>query len=132
MHSQVLRRFIAGDEHKLCTEPVPDAENPINKRSEFIEKFQDIAIQISQKMLQAYNKSKKYYDRNKINRDFKIGDTVFKRNFVKSNAAEYTSEKLCKKYIKCVVIEKISDLVYRLADERGKDLGKWHISHLKT
>lgn len=29
----------SGEEHRLCTEPVPDAENPVNRRSDFIDRF---------------------------------------------------------------------------------------------
>lgn len=123
----------SGEEHRLCSDPVPDANmDAIGKRSKFIDSFTAISTEVSRKMFEAYKMNKKYYDKGKIKISFNVGDTVYKRNYVKSSAIDDVSAKLCKKYIKCTITQKLSDLVYRLSDEDGKDLGKWHISQLKT
>lgn len=109
-------------------------ENPSllrSARAEFLKKFSDIYEEVFRRMRKAYDRNKKYYDKNKKNLVFEVGDTVYKRNLVLSDAANYFSAKLAPKYIKCKVKVKISDLIYELEDENGANLGKWHVKDLR-
>lgn len=61
---------------------------------------------------------------------FKVGDIVYRRNFINSDATKNISAKLSPKYLRCQVIDKISDLVYRLQDDNGH-VGTFHIKDIK-
>lgn len=51
-------------------------------------------------------------------------------NFVQSNAGNFFSAKLAPRFIKCIVLEKLSDLVYILQDINTKTKGKYHIKDI--
>lgn len=103
----------------------------IPNRTKFIEHLGEIYKDISDRLKKAHERYKKYYDRGKSSRTFNVGDIVYKRNYVQSDAIKYKSAKLFPKFIKCKVIKKISDLIYDLEDDNGKQIGKWHIKDLK-
>lgn len=100
-------------------------------RAEFLKNFSQIYEEVFKRMKMAHDRNKKYYDQNKRLMVFNVGDTVYKHNFVLSDAANYFSAKLAPKYIKCKIKGKISDLVYELEDESGANLGKWHVKDLR-
>lgn len=112
--------------NKICDENTATA-----KRVEFLDKFKEIFKDICLRIKQAYNKNKRYYDRNKKDVKLSVGDMVFKKNYVQSDAAQYFSAKLAPVFIPCRVLNKISDLVYELVDLNGVNLGKWHIKDIK-
>ena len=58
-------------------------------------------------------------------------DRVWKRNYVLSDASKYFSSKLAPRFIECVITNKVPPLVYQLADESVKDIGRWHVKDLK-
>lgn len=48
-----------------------------------------------------------------------------------SDKSQHFAKKLAPKFIKCLITEKKSPLVYVLQDMSGKDLGAWHIKDFK-
>ena len=62
---------------------------------------------------------------------FQVGDLVWRRNKVLSNAGINFSAKLAPRFILSSVRKKISNLVYVLVDENGTNAGRWHIKDLK-
>ncbi|KAK9888747.1 hypothetical protein WA026_000974 [Henosepilachna vigintioctopunctata] len=85
-----------------------------------------------QRLYEAYLRNKRYYDMGKRKVIFSVGDKVWKRNFPLSNAANKFSAKLCNTYVPCRVHKVMSDLVYNLVDLDNRDLGNWHVRHLKA
>lgn len=110
----------------------PEPEKAVSHRVQFLDKFVGIFRDINSRIKAAYMKNKKYYDKNKVDIKFSVGDIVYKRNFRLSDAANYFSAKLAPAFIPCRVLKKISDLVYELVDLDGKNLGKWHVKDLKN
>ena len=78
----------------------------------------------------AYLRNKRHYDMRKRSYSFEVGDLVWKRNLVLSNAAMGFAAKLAPKRILCRVSVKRSSLVYELVDLDGRDQGAWHIKDL--
>jgi hypothetical protein len=78
----------------------------------------------------AYVKYAKYYNLRRKNITYKEGDTVWRRNFVQSNAGEYFTTKLAPRFINCRVIKKISDLVYELQDIDSGSKNRFHIKDI--
>ena len=96
-----------------------------------LSKLPDIYEQVSKNISKSYEINKKYYNLRKRHLEFEEGDTVFKRNFILSDAGNYFSKKLAKKFIKCKIFKKISPIIYELLDENGKNMGRYHIKDLK-
>lgn len=97
------------------------------------EGFERIHSDIQKRLQKAYEKSKAHYDLRKRNIIFQVGDTVWRRNYVLSNAANHFSAKLAPKFIGPLRIHnRLSPWVYQLIDPDGKVLsGSWHAKDLK-
>lgn len=78
----------------------------------------------------AYQKSSERYNLRKKHVTYAVGDTVWRKNFAQSNSAAYFSAKLAPRFIKTKVVRKVSDVIYVLADEAGKLLGKYHVKDM--
>lgn len=88
--------------------------------------------EVRKHLQKSYLKSKQHYDLRKRPLTFQVGDTVWKRNFILSDAAKKFSAKLAPKFLKCTVVRKHGDLAYELVDEFNKNIGRWHIKDLKA
>ncbi|KAG5881815.1 hypothetical protein JTB14_004621 [Gonioctena quinquepunctata] len=73
----------------------------------------------------------KYYNLRRRDLEFHVGDKVWKRNKVLSNASKNFSGKLAPRYSLCTIAKKKSKLVYNLKNENGSNAGEWHIQDLK-
>lgn len=96
-----------------------------------LNKLPELYNDVANKISLSYQRNKKYYDLRKRKVEFEVGDTVYKRNYVLSDAANYFSAKLAPKFIKCSIHKKISPVIYELLDENGKNLGRYHAKDLK-
>ncbi|KAG5860651.1 hypothetical protein JTB14_030166 [Gonioctena quinquepunctata] len=84
------------------------------------------------RLSEAYVKNSRQYNlRKRPGENYQIGDKVWKKNHVLSNAAEGFAAKLAPAYILCTVHRVISPLVYQLVDKDGKNVGKYHMKDLK-
>lgn len=72
-----------------------------------------------------------YYNQHRQNFEFNTGDIVWKRNYPISSSEKHFSAKLAPKFVKCIISDKISPLVYNLNDIHHNNLGRWHIKDLK-
>lgn len=63
--------------------------------------------------------------------EFFVGDKVWKKNKVLSDAAQSFAQKLAPRYELCIVNKKLSKSVYHLKREDGSIAGNWHIKDLK-
>lgn len=131
------REFVfSGSDHVAYRNLNPNEEKDgsnigLDSRCGILEEFNQISEDVSYRMYKAYLKNKKYYDSNKIKLSYNVGDIVYKRNYVNSSAIDNFSAKLAPRFVRCVVKSKVSDLIYVLADETGKEMGVWHIKDIK-
>lgn len=86
---------------------------------------------VRSKLHKAYQRNEKQYNLRRRDVDFSVGDKVWRRNKVLSDATNQFSAKLSPKYVLCVISEKISRLVYNLKFLDGSDAGRWHVKDLK-
>lgn len=75
--------------------------------------------------------SQRYNSKRRSNVDFKIGDTVWKRTKLLSCAPNKFMAKLAPKFEKAVIVDKVSNNIFRLCNPFGKVLGNWHVKDLK-
>lgn len=93
--------------------------------------FKHVAEVIQSNLNDAYSKSKSKYDLRKRNVKFDVGDTVFRRNFVKSDKTKNIMRKFCPRFIKCKVSKVKGQNVYELADYyTSKILGDFHVKDM--
>ena len=62
---------------------------------------------------------------------YNVGDVVFKRNFVLSDATKKINAKLCPKFIKAKIVNIVGNNLYELVDENGKSIGVFHSKDIK-
>ena len=86
-----------------------------------------------QKQLQLANdKQAKYYNKNRRDLSFVVGDLVVRRNHILSAAAQNFAAKLAPKFTgPCLVKKVLSPVVYELGDVDSHRISKVHISDLK-
>lgn len=94
-------------------------------------KLRDIYDDIKKRLSAAHERNAKAYNLRKRDIEFFVGDLVWRRNKVLSNAAHDFASKLAPRYVLCKVKKKISKLVYALVDRDGSNVGRWHIKDLK-
>lgn len=90
----------------------------------------DIFVQVQSALTEAYQRNASRYNRRRKHTVFKTDDIVWRRNFVQSNAANFFSNKLAPRFVKCKIQKKLSDVVYLLTDLATGKSGKYHIKDI--
>lgn len=98
--------------------------NDIRSISEVYESVRD-------RLHKAYERNANNYNLRRKDIIFNVGDKVWRKNKVLSDASQGFSAKLAPKYIPCVIRERLSRLIYRLNHINGSDAGTWHVKDLK-
>lgn len=87
---------------------------------------------IVKRLKTAYEKSKIQYDLRRRPATFEVGDTVFRRNYVLSDAAKHFNAKLAPKFVgPFIIYRKVSSTTYELSNDTGVLKGVWHAKDLK-
>lgn len=87
---------------------------------------------VRKRLVKASEKSRDQFNLRRRNVDYQVGDVVWKRQFLLSNAANYFNAKLAGKFCGPFKIKrKIGYCVYELEDENGVSIGNWHVKDLK-
>ena len=99
---------------------------------ERIERLSRLRDLITRNLDRAYETQAKYYNKHRREKHFKVGDLVLKRERILSNKEKDITAKLSDKFSgPYKVVRRLSPVVFRLVDSRGKYAGKEHIRHLK-
>jgi hypothetical protein len=106
---------------------------PCDEYANHLGGLRDVFDQVQSALSKAHSRGARYYNRGRQEKEFQIGDVVWKKTFPLSNASKFFMAKLAPKFLKCRVVKKLSSLVYELEDfASGKNLGSWHIQSLKS
>lgn len=113
-------------------EEIPPVEES-NAYGRGLEELKILREKIKESLNKAYEKNVHRYNlRRRPGPDFKEGSLVWRKNFPQSDATKFFAAKLAPKYTGPYRVKKrISPLVFTLEDEHGRQMGNWHISHLK-
>lgn len=95
------------------------------------EEFFQARIHAVENMKSSHERNTKYYNLRSRSNKFNVGDIVYKRNFVLSNAAKSFCEKFAYLFVPAKIVEKLGNSCYRLSDEKGKDLGIYSAKDIK-
>lgn len=90
----------------------------------------EIYEEVRNNLDEAYKRYSQKYNLRARPKSFKIGDTVWKKNQVLSNAVNEFTAKLADKYVEAKVVAKAGTNTYKLVDNKGKDLGNIHAKDL--
>jgi transposase InsO family protein len=97
-----------------------------------LEKLKRVCEEVEERLGKAFRKNEKYYNLRRRPAAYNEGDTVWKKEYHLSSAADQFSAKLAPKFRRCRISKKVSHLVYELVDESGRKLGTYHVKDLKS
>ena len=120
--------FYEGNAHEYNFELEPGYADPYAQN---LRNFPELYKKVQEKLNVMYQRNAKHYNLRKRDFQFKVGDKVWKRNHVLSDAEKQFSAKLAPRYVLCKVRTVKSRIVYELDNLDGTDAGAWHISQLK-
>lgn len=95
-----------------------------------LQELNDIFSQVRTSLRQSYERNKIQYNLRRRDVQFDIGNIVWRRSFVLSDASKHFSAKLAPKFLRSKVIGKISPVAYRLSDMNDKPVGTFHIKDI--
>lgn len=88
--------------------------------------------QVQDRLRRAHEKHEKTYNVRGRPINYRVGQEIFRRNFVQSDFAKNFNAKLAKKFVKCRVVRKIGNVLYELEDMQGKPIVmKYHAKDLR-
>lgn len=103
-----------------------------NQYSSKLKGISQVFDEVKERLHNAYKKNSATYNLRRRDVEFKVGEKVWRRNKVLSDASKQFASKLAPKYVLCTVKRKISRLIYALSNTDGTDAGEWHVKDLKT
>lgn len=95
-----------------------------------LDELNDIFSQVRTCLRQSYEKNKSHYNLRRRDVQYDVGNIVWRRSFVLSDASKHFSAKLAPKFIRSKVVKKLSPVAYVLADLNGKPVGTFHIKDI--
>lgn len=120
---------------KVC-EPGDVLTEPVEIRLErFLGQLQErdkLFQLVGSRLRESHDQSQKIYNLRRRPANFQIGEKVWKRTKYLSNASDKFMAKLAPKFEKSIIVDKISNNIYRLHNAQGKDIGIWHAKDLKS
>lgn len=102
----------------------------ITLRMNDISHLEELYESISLSLVEAFNRNAVRYNMRRKDIVLSVGQVVWRRSFVLSNAALYFSKKLSPRFIKSEVVSKISHTVYELRDVESGSIGRYHIKDI--
>lgn len=88
--------------------------------------------EVKDRIAEAYERSRKQYNLRRRDVEFSVGDIVWRKKQVVSDASQYITSKLAPRFEKCRISKKLGRVVYLLEDLNGRPLGSWHVKDLKS
>lgn len=118
----------SGNSYKLS-----DTLSHLNQATDLnnVKKLVEAREEAMSNMRKSHARNCKYYNLRSRVPTFKVGDTVYRRNFVQSNAAKSFCEKFAYLFVKAKITEKLGSSCYKLVDEKGKDIGVYSAKDLR-
>ena len=97
-----------------------------------VDKLTRIREEIRINLDKSHEKASKVYNLRSRPIEFKVGQIVYMKNHILSSMSKRINRKFVPKFIKCKIREKIGNNLYGVEDLKGKNIGKYHASDLKT
>lgn len=115
--------------------PLENGEDVCFDRDVHVQKLKELEElrgEVEDRLKVAYEKNARRYNLRRREKEYSVGDTVYRKNFVKSDKTKHFSQKLAEKYIGPFKIkEKVGYRGYLLENEDGEEDGPWYLDDLK-
>lgn len=110
-----------------------DPEVPLkNNAVERQEGFRKVFQKVKQRIEAAQERNRRVYNLRRRSTQYRVGDKVWKKNKVLSDAAKRLKAGLCPSFIGPFTIsKKVGSWTYELNDDTGRSIGIWHVQDLK-
>lgn len=123
------REYVADGRHHKNSEIIAEDHTDVQRR---ITGFQKLFETVKSRLKKAQEKHKKAYNLRRRPVQYHVGDRVWRKNKVQSDAIKNITAKLCPKYIGPYTVKmKIGNCSYELIDDNGISTGVWHVQDLK-
>lgn len=121
--------IVHGNEYKVSPSSIDPSRTSTQERSDGIRKLRDC---VKKRLEKASANSREQYNLRRRHVEYKVGDLVWKKQYVLSDAANYFTSKLAGKYSGPFKVRKrVGYCVYELESDRGVSIGTWHTKDLK-
>jgi hypothetical protein len=119
-----------GDEY--TTRLIPDNTDTGRHIVDKVDNLKKVREFVQKRLSVAYERNRKQYNLRRRHVNYNVGDLVWKRQFVLSDAANYFASKLAGKFCGPFKIrKKLGYCVYELEGDNGKSIGNFHVKDLK-
>jgi transposase InsO family protein len=118
-----MKMRTTGDEHN---------QNKQQSDEERLSHLKQIRDQVKTNLLKAHEKNKKYYDLRTRARKFKIGDSVYVRNFKLSDAVNQYSAGIARNWRPGIVTKVVNDNSYEITGANNKVIGIFDVKDIKV
>lgn len=95
------------------------------------DKLRIIRDKVNENLEKAYKSYQKSYNLRSRPIEYKVGDEVYRRNFVLSKKSDNFNAKLAPKFLRCRIDNRIGNCYYEISDMQGKKIGTYHAKDLK-
>ncbi|KAK3910061.1 Retrovirus-related Pol polyprotein from transposon 412 [Frankliniella fusca] len=116
--------------------PVENGEELVFDRDVHVKKLKELEElrgEVEDRMKVAYEKNARRYNLRRREKEYEIGDMVYRKNFVKSDKANDFSKKLAPKFIGPFKVKKrVGYRAYLLENSDGGDDGPWYVNDMKS
>lgn len=126
-------QIIDGGLHNRFGDGGTGDEDAVGDRREYATKLGSLARvyeEVQKNLLGAFKRAQRYYNKGKKDVAFRVGDTVYRRNFALSKGSSYFSNKLAPKFVKGTVTRVVSPVIYEVTDEEGRSSANFHTKDL--
>lgn len=123
--------YLSGQEHEPKNVELDTPQSSV-ERPERTAALSELCRKVREKLIINQDVNQSRYNLRRRDVHYKVGDWVWKRKHVLSDAVNYFSSKLAGKYEGPYKVSKrLGYCMYRLEDENGLDKGEWHVKDLK-
>lgn len=124
------REYIgAGDLHAQPDFATKTSEDLMLRSQELKNVYKDV----EKRLALAHHKAKQRYDLRRRPVSYSVGEKVYRRNYVLSDASKDFTAKLAPKFLGPFIVKrKHSPVMYDLVDEQNRPKGTWHVKDLKA
>jgi transposase InsO family protein len=125
------RELPLNNEDEVDTKEIRFVRAPLSSAREV--ELRQLYADVRKRLHEAYERSRHQYNLRRRDVRYALGQKVWKRNYVLSNAANFFAAKLAPRFAGPFIVSHIvSPWTYRLVDDCGRDLGIWHAKDLKA
>lgn len=130
-HSPYLINF--GQEMKICGEAHGTKSPDESEKFPDVVRLKKIREIVKENLAKSYEQRKSRYDLRARPVNYKVGEVVWRRNFVLSDKAKNICAKLAPIFIKSRILKKLGSNSYEVSDDidNGKSLGIYNAKDLK-